>query len=128
MVGKSVSEKLAEKKAAEAAVTDDGFEKVVVTGGDGTKNFLSFSHQDDGFTLTGTFEGINDDGTYGPEAAVRDSDGIVQVFVLTAGLKGPMSQVKKGDTVRIVHLGLEDSKNFKGKQFRKFDVLVKRRG
>ena len=124
MVGKSVSEKLAEKKAAEA---DDGFEKVVVTGGSGEKNFLSFSHEPEGFALVGTFEGINEGGTYGPEAMVRDADGIVQVFVLTAGLKGPMAQVNFGDTVKIIHLGLEDSKNFKGKQFRKFDVLVKRR-
>ena len=124
MVGKSVSEKLAEKKA-EAA--NDGFEKITVTGGDGAKNFLSFSHQPEGFSLIGTFEGINAEGTYGPEAMVRDEDGIVQVFVLTAGLKGPMGQVKQGDTVKIVHLGLEDSKNFKGKQFRKFDVMVKRR-
>jgi len=124
MVGKSVSEKLADKKAA---AEDDGFEKVTVTAGEGAKNFLSFSHQDDGFALVGVFEGINDEGTYGPEAMVRDGDGILQVFVLTAGLKGPMGQVKKGDTVKIIHLGLEDSKNFKGKQFRKFDVLVKRR-
>ena len=122
MVGKSVSEKLAEKKA----VADDGFEKVTVAGGEGARNFLSFSKEAEGFTLIGEFEGINE-GTYGPEAMVRDSDGIIQVFVLTAGLKGPMTQVKKGDTVKIVHLGLEDSKNFKGKQFRKFDVMVKRR-
>ena len=124
MVGKSVSEKLADKKAE---ASNDGFEKVTVAAGDGARNFLSFSREAEGFTLVGEFEGINEDGTYGPEAMVRDGDGMVQVFVLTAGLKGPMAQVKKGDTVKIVHLGLEDSKNFKGKQFRKFDVMVKRR-
>jgi len=123
MVGKSVSEKLAEKKAA----ADDGFEKIVVTGGDGTKNFLAFSKEEDGFTLIGTFEGINEGGTYGAEAMVRDGDGIVQVFVLTSGLKGPMRQLKAGDTVKIVHLGLEPSKNFPGKNFRKFDVFSKRK-
>ena len=124
MVGKSVSEKLAEKKAAAA---DDGFEEVKAVGGDGTKNFLAFSKEPVGFALIGEFIGINEKGTYGPEAMVRDGDDIVQVFVLTAGLKGPMSQVKVGDTVKIVHDGLEPSKNFPGKNFRKFSVLVKRR-
>jgi len=123
MVGKSVSEKIAEKKAA---AENDGFEPVGVPTSAGGKNFLSFSKTEEGFTLVGEFIEIAD-GTYGPEASVMDDDGIMQVFVLTAGLKGPMSQINPGDKVKITHLGLKDSKNFKGKSFRSFDVAVKRK-
>ena len=110
----------------EVKMEDDGFEKIGAPTGAGGKNFLSFSKTDEGFTLIGEFIEIAD-GTYGPEASVLDDDGVMQVFVLTAGLKGPMSQVNPGDKVKITHLGLKESKNFKGKSFRSFDVAVKRK-
>jgi len=120
MVGKSVSEKLAEKKA------DDGFEKVVPVAGEGGRHFMSFANEPEGATFIGEFIEISG-GTYGDEASLMDEHGVIQVITLTAGLKGPMKLVKAGDMVKITHLGLKDSKNFKGKQFRAFDVSVKRK-
>lgn len=107
------------------AVADDGFE-VIGPSGAGGRNFLSFSKMEVGSTLIGEFIEISD-GTYGPEASILDGNGIMQVVTLTAGLKGPLSKVNPGDMVKIIHQGLVPSKNFPGKSFRSFEVLVKRK-
>lgn len=129
MVGKSVSEKLAEKKAAAAksdspapAKDADGFETIRGAGGD---RFMSFAAAEEGDTFIGTFI-EHTTGQYGPQATFEDEEGNEKVITLTSGLKGPCSQLKPGDVVRITHLGLKPSKNFPGKNFRAFDVAVKR--
>lgn len=124
MVGKSVSEKVAEKKAAAAAqsvVTDAGDFKVVGSahGGDDDM-FIAFSKTEPGFTVIGKLLKFVD-GKFG-ENAVLEVDGSEKQFVISAGLKD-IKDVPLGATVRIIHLGMAPTKS--GKQFRKYEIAFK---
>jgi len=107
-----------------AKFDDVGFEPIPKEG-NRNKHFVTFSQEAEGFAVIGIFKGIGE-GKFGIEATVTDKDGIDKIFVLTAGL-GDLRDEEKvpvGTMVKIVHLGLKDTKA--GKKFRAFQIFVKK--
>ena len=105
-----------------AKYEDNGFEPIQHAGG---KKFITFSKSEEGYALIGEFIEVAD-GKFGPEASLIDKDGVINVFVLTAGLSdfNDEAKIKPGQMVKVVHNGLKDGKN--GKQFRSFTVMTKK--
>ncbi len=124
MVGKSVSEKLKEKaaKATEQSImTDDGF-KVLGAREEGEGNlFITFSKEDDGFTVIGKFVGFAT-GKFGKNIVLQTDEGEKQ-FSMTAGLKD-FENIDVDSMVRVRHMGKIELKG--GKSFRKFEIAVKK--
>jgi hypothetical protein len=112
------------KNVKQSKFEDNGFEEVQRNNG-GTKKFISFSKMEDGAVLIGEFIEVAE-GKYGPEASVIDKDGVINVFVLTAGLSdfNDEEKIKPGMMVKIIHNGLKEGKN--GKSFRSYTVMTKK--
>ena len=106
-----------------AKYEDNGFETIQHTAGG--KKFITFSKTEEGYALIGEFIEVAE-GKFGPEASLVDKDGVINVFVLTAGLSdfNDEAKIKPGQMVKVVHNGLKDGKN--GKQFRSFTVMTKK--
>ena len=120
-----------DKKAAASAVkgsqtkfVDDGFEPIPHNAG-GTKKFITFSKMEEGAFIIGEFIEVSE-GKYGPEASLVDKDGVINIFVLTAGLSDfkDEEKIKPGQMVKVIHNGLKEGKN--GKNFRSFTVMTKK--
>lgn len=111
-------------KATESKFDDEGFEPIPKEPM-GYRKFVTFSQMEEGAAIIGVFKGIGE-GKFGIEATVTDKDGIDNIFVLTAGL-GDLRDEEKvpiGTMVKIIHLGLKESKN--GKKYRGYQILVKK--
>ena len=106
-----------------AKYEDNGFETIQHNAGG--KKFITFSKMAEGEFIIGSFIEVAE-GKFGPEASLIDKDGVINVFVLTAGLSdfNDEAKIKPGMMVKVVHNGLKDGKN--GKQYRSFTVMTKK--
>ena len=110
-----------EVKTEAAKYEDNGFETIQHTAGG--KKFITFSKEEAGFSLIGTYKGISV-GKFGDEITLIDKDGVENVFVVTAGLSDFRERVPVGATVKVIHNGLKLGKN--GKEFRSYTILLKK--
>ena len=124
MTAMDIKKAAAAVKGAQTKFVDEGFQPIEHNKG-GSKRFITFSKMEEGASIIGEFIEVSE-GKFGPEASIVDKDGVILVFVLTAGLSDfkDEEKIKPGQMVKVVHNGLKEGKN--GKNFRSYTVMTKK--